>query len=114
VSRSVEDHPFAQRIGVHAFDSVVSVGVSAARRSGCLGPAAARSRNWPGSSVAHRQSLRNWASQLDIDEGKAERLTSDEREELRRLRREARTLTEEREILRKRRSFIAKVSETRR
>jgi transposase len=45
------------------------------------------------------QSLRNWARQIDVDEGKAAGLSSDEREELRRLRRELRTVTEEREIL---------------
>jgi transposase len=47
------------------------------------------------------QSLRNWAAQLAVDEGAAPGLSSDEREELRRLRREVKTLTEEREILKK-------------
>jgi transposase len=59
------------------------------------------------------QSLRNWARQIDVDEGKAEGLSSDEREELRRLRRELRIVTEEREILKKAAAFFAKESGTR-
>jgi transposase len=59
------------------------------------------------------QSLRNWRRQFDVDEGQAAGLTSDEREELRRLRRELRTVTEEREILKKAAAFFAKESGTR-
>ena len=57
------------------------------------------------------QSLRNWSRQLDVDDGKAEGLSSAERDELRRLRRELRIVTEEREILKKAAAFFAQESD---
>jgi transposase len=59
------------------------------------------------------QTLRNWIKQAQIDRGEREGLTTEEREELRRLRRENRILREEREILKKAAAFFAKEDGTR-
>ena len=61
------------------------------------------------------QTLRNWLRQGDIDVGRRhDRLTTSEREELRRLRSENRTLRMERDLLRKAAVFFAKDGDRRR
>ena len=54
------------------------------------------------------QTLRNWVRQAAVDAGRQPGLTTAERDELQRLRRENRLLREEREILKKATAFFAR------
>jgi transposase len=61
------------------------------------------------------ETLRQWLKQADIDAGvRHDGLTTEETEEVRRLRREVKLLREEREILVKAAAFFAKETDSRR
>jgi transposase len=73
----------------------------------------ARLREKPVSQIAEDlgisdSCLRNWMAQADIDEGRREGLSSRERDELVELRREARTLKLENEILKRAAAYFAR------
>ena len=77
-----------------------------------------RTRGLPRAQVARDlginvDTLRLWVKQAEIDAGRRDGLTTDERSELTRLRRENAVLKEEREILKKAARFFAIESVTR-
>ena len=58
------------------------------------------------------QTIRNWVSQSEIDQGKRDGLTTKEREELRRLRKEVKRLKQERDILSKAAAWFAREADS--
>jgi transposase len=86
---------------------------SVARRCGLCARAESRCLRSRAELEVSPQSLRNWAAQEATDAAEREGLTSEEREELRRLRRENARLKQERDLLKRAAAFFAAETETR-
>ena len=55
-----------------------------------------------------QQTLRTWSKNVEVEAGRREGLTAEDKEELKQLRRRVRVLEQEREILKKAAAFFAK------
>ena len=91
--------PYDPAFRTHAVELVRSSGLSKAQVARDLG--------------INPETLRLWVKQAEIDAGQRDGLTTEEKAELTRLRREVAVLKEEREILKKAARFFAMESATR-
>ena len=77
-------------------------------RLSSLGCARSRLRRSPRTSGSRDSCLRGWMTQADIDDGRRDGLSSDDRDELAELRRELRVTKMENEILKRAAAYFAR------